>query len=280
MICRTRRSACAPITASTRSERLVPSVARPLLLLVAALLACVASSANSETLDPEVGRMLERTLADAENLRKQLPSLEYDAKMRVQEWDGRGRLRGTVKAHAIVRPGDPRPMTFVSREVQGKVRLPDDKGDKNDEDEKEVTLQEFAREHQLAERFEFTVTGTEEVAGERARRVSFRPKPNFPAKNTADRFLNTINGTAWVSDETNKLVKFELKLMKPFQLFWIFAVLKDLSIQYELISPGDILGHGKIAVLFALNTPVYSIRQSHEVDVDNFRRRQAVASLP
>ena len=248
------------------------------LLLLAPLL--LSSVARAEPPDPEVARMLERALVDAEKFRKQLKTAEYDAKMRVQEWDGRGRLRGTAKAQAIVRPGDPRPMIFVSREVQGKVRLPDDKPEKSEEDEKEITLQEFARMHQIAERFEFTVTGADEVAGERARRVSFRPKQNFPAKNTADRFLNTINGTAWVSEGENKLVKFDLKLLQPFQLFWIFAVLKDLSIQYELITPGDILGHAKIKVLFALNTPVYSIKQLHDVDIDNFRRRDAVAALP
>jgi hypothetical protein len=245
---------------------------------LALLLSC--ASARAEPPEPEIARMLERALADAENFRKQLKTSEYDARMRVQEWDGRGRLRGTAKAQAIVRPGDPRPMIFVSREVQGKVRLPDDKPEKSDDDEKEISLQEFAREHQIAERFEFSVTGSDEVAGERARRVSFRPKPKQPVKNTADRFLNTISGTAWVSEGENKLVKFELKLLQPFQLFWIFAVLKDLSIYYELITPGDILGHAKIKVLFALNTPVYSIRQLHEVDIDNFRRRQAVASTP
>ncbi|MEJ7703247.1 MAG: hypothetical protein WKF47_06150 [Geodermatophilaceae bacterium] len=50
-------------------------------------------------------------------------------------------------------------------------------------------------------------------------------------------------------------------------------MLKDLSIQYELISRGEILGHAKLKVLFALTTPVYSIRQLHDVDIDHFRRR-------
>jgi hypothetical protein len=275
MIFRTKRSGCAQRIASTRSRRSGRLLLLALPLGAALLLACVA---RAEPPDPEVARMLERALANAETFRKQLKSSEYDAKMRVQEWDARGRLRGTALAQAIIRPGDARPMIFVSREVQGKVRLPDDKPDKSDEDEKEVTLQEFAREHQIAERFEFTVTGSEEIAGERARRVSFRPKPKQPVKNTADRFLNTISGTAWVSEGENKLVKFDLKLMHPFQLFWIFAVLKDLSIEYELITPGEILGHAKIKVLYALTTPVYSIKQLHDVDIANFRRRNAVAA--
>ena len=48
-------------------------------------------------LEPEIARMLERALADAEQVRQQLRTSEYDATMRVQEWDGRGRLRGTAK---------------------------------------------------------------------------------------------------------------------------------------------------------------------------------------
>src|SRR3712207_3737371 len=70
-------------------------------LFTAVLAFCV--SAHAAPPDPEVARMLERALANAENFRKQLQTSEYDAKIRVQEWDGRGRLRGTVKAHAIVR---------------------------------------------------------------------------------------------------------------------------------------------------------------------------------
>lgn len=293
MICKIRRSGCAPTIASTRSDcsgrpvggetrarhsppRRAPhsEAATGLLLLV---LITITTVARAGAPDPEVGRMLERALQEAENFRKRLPTLEYDATMRVQEWNGRGRLRGTAKAVAIMRPGDARPITFLSREVEGKVRLPDDKESKKEDDEKDVTLQQFAAEHRIAERFEFTMTGAEEVAGERARRVEFQPRANQPEKNTADRFLDAISGAAWVSESTNRLVKFEMRLTRPFQLFWIFAVLKDLSIQYELLTPDDILGHAKLKVLFALTTPVYSIRQLHDVDMDHFRRRNAVA---
>ena len=246
------------------------------IILFLALFARIA--AQAETADPEIGRMLERALADAENFRKQLRTIQYEARMHVQEWDGRGRWRGTADGVAIVRPGDPKPMMFVSREVHGKVRLPENSDDSKDKDEKEVTLQEFAREHRIAERFAFEVTGSEEVAGERARRVSFNPKPNQPEKNTADRFLDTISGTAWVTEGGNKLVKFEMQLARPFQLFWIFAVLKELTIRYELLEPGDILGHAKLQVAFALRTPIYSIRQLHDVEMDKFRRREAVAA--
>ena len=136
--------------------------------------------ARAETLDPEVGRMLERALADAENLRKQLPTLEYDAKMRVQEWDARGRLRGTAKATAIMRPGDPKPMTFISREMEGKVRLPEESSSsEDDDDEDRTTLPEFSAKHQMPERFDFQIVGTDTVAGQRGetRHVQAKGEP-------------------------------------------------------------------------------------------------------
>ena len=241
----------------------------------------VAPAVVSQSNPPAVGQMLESALQDAEKFRKQVASSEYDATMFIQEWDGRGRLRGTAKATALMRPGDAHPVTFLSREIHGKVRLPDEKN-RAKEDEKDATLQDFSREHNIPERFEWSVGATEEISGEPARRVQFTPREHQPEKNTADRFLDSISGTAWVTEEKNRLVKFEMRLTRPFQLFWIFAVLKEFSLEYELISPGEILGHAKLKVLFALTTPVYSIRQQHDIDMDHFRPRKTTlaANLP
>jgi hypothetical protein len=235
------------------------------------------SVSGQNTLDPQVGQLMERALQDAENLRIQLQASEYEAKMFVQEWDGRGRLRGTAKATAIMRPGDAHPMTFVWREVQGKVRLPraDDR-DKDDDDK--TTLLDFAREHKISERYDFTVEGKEQVAGDTAVRIKFSPTKRQPEKNRADRFLDTITGTAWVSEAKNRLVKLEMRLVQPFQLFWVLAVLKECTIQYELLEPGEILGRAKLKIVFAVTTPIYSIRQQHDVELDHFHRRTPIVT--
>ncbi|CAN5662376.1 hypothetical protein BH20VER1_BH20VER1_15900 [soil metagenome] len=245
-----------------------------LLLLLALVPETRSQRAPPAEVDPEVARLLERALHHAETLRKQFRTIEYDAEMRVQEWDAHGTLRGRAKATAVMRPGAEQPMTFVSREIDGKVRLPEpEKRRKRKRAEKEKTLLEFAEERQIAERFAFTVVGTETVAGQRASRVAFHPRPIGRRKDTTDRFLETISGTAWVSATTEKLVKFELRLDQPLQLFWIFAVLRELEIRYELLVPGEVLGRSKLQVKFALHTPVTSLRQQHDVQLDNFRRR-------
>jgi hypothetical protein len=169
-------------------------------------------------------------------------------------------------------------MTFVSREVQGKVRLPSEKDNASEDEDDKTTLQDFAREHKISERFDFALEGREQVAGGSAVRIRFSPNRSQRVKNTADRFLDTIAGTAWVSEEKNRLVKFEMNLVEPFRLFWILAVLKECTIQYELLEPGAILGRAKLKVIFAVITPIYSIRQQHDVELDKFRPRNALVA--
>jgi hypothetical protein len=66
--------------------------------------------------------------------------------------------------------------------------------------------------------------------------------------------------------------------VQPFRLFWILAVLKECTIEYELLEPGPILGHAKLKVIYALNTPIYSIRQQHDVDLNRFRPRNTLVA--
>jgi hypothetical protein len=243
-----------------------------------AVLFATPSFAPGQNLSPEIAQMMERALQDAEHFRLEVRKSEYEAKMFVQEWDGRGRLRGAANAIAIMRPGDRHSVTFVSRQVQGTVRLPSEKDRPKEKEDDKTTLQDFAQEHKISERFDFAVEGKEDIAGESAVRIQFTPTKRIPQKNKADRFLDTITGSAWVSENQNRLVKFEMRLVQPFQLFWILAVLKECTIQYELLEPGEILGHAKLKITYAVTTPVYSIRQQHDVDIDHFRRREPLVA--
>jgi hypothetical protein len=38
------------------------------------------------------------------------------------------------------------------------------------------------------------------------------------------------------------------------------------------------LGHAKLKVVFAVTTPIYSIRQQHDVDLDKFRPRSTLVA--
>lgn len=225
----------------------------------------------ADPMDPTTGHMLERALGQLEDLRKQLPTLQYDAAVQVKEWDGKGRERGTAKATMTVRPGQPHSITYLSREVHGKVKLPDENEKSKDDDKDQTTLQQFAEQHRINDRFDFKISVDPENA---ARRIEFTPKPNQPEKNTADRFLDSIAGKATISEDKNRVTKFEMHILHPFQLFWIIAVLKEFSIEYELLEPKEFLGHAKVKVVFCMSTPIYTMRQQHDVEMDNFRRRE------
>jgi hypothetical protein len=250
---------------------------RTIFLALSGALCLTTSRTPAQNAPPAIAQMLERALADGEEFRRQLPNLEYDLTVRVKEFDKAGAVRGTGKAAMIVRPGAPKPITYISRERQGKVRLPNDESKAKDEaDGEDETVPEFATKHQVRQRFDFALEGREPVAGENAYRVSFAPKPDQPEKNSADRFLDAIAGQGWVSEEKNRLVKFEMHLQHPFELFWVLAVLKEFSFRYELIEPGQILGHARIVFRFNLTTPIWSLRQEHEMELDHFRPRTSI----
>lgn len=228
--------------------------------------------AGAAELDERSARMLDAALQQLETFRKESHRLEYDATIQVNEWDGRGRLRGNARAQMVVRPGAPRPINYISREVHGKVRLPDDKEESKDDGKEDPPLQQFARDHRIEQRFDFNASSDTTRIGP-ARQIQFTAKPNQPEKDTADRFLNSIAGSAWIAEGSNRLAKFQMKLQHPFQLLWIFAVLKELSIDYELLEPQQYLGHARINVRFCFATPVYTIRQEHQAELSNFRPR-------
>jgi hypothetical protein len=254
---------------------------RRVFLALAGALCLTTLTAPAQNPPPAIAQMLNRALADGEEFRKQLPKLEYDLVVRVTEFDRNGAVRGMGKATMIVRPGDAKPITFTSREKYGKVRLPNDGPPSKDEDEeKDETVQQFAAKHQIGQRFDFALEGQEAVAGENAWRVSFSPKPDQPEKNSADRFLDAIAGRAWVTEEKNRLVRFEMQLQHPFELFWVLAVLKDFSFRYELFEPGEILGRARIVFRFNLVTPIWSLQQEHEMELNHFRRRTTVGKAP
>ncbi len=244
-----------------------------LLLALGSFLCLTTSQLRAQEPLPDPAQLLQQALAAGEAFRKQLPGLEYDAAVRVDEFDQSGALRGTGKATMLVRPGADPEVTYLSREKQGQVRLPDDKPSQHEEDKEETTVPEFAAKHQVAERYKFTVEGRDSIAGEPSYRVAFSPKPDQPAKNSVDRFLEAVAGHAWVTEKESRLVKFEMRLQHPHELFWLLAVLKEFSFRYELLEPGEILGRAQIRFRFYLSTPIWSLRQEHVLVLDHFRPR-------
>lgn len=219
--------------------------------------------------------MVDRALQQLQEFRDAAPTLEYDAKVHVTEWNGRGNVRGTADATMTVRPGDAHQITYLSREVHGRVKLPEANGNSKEKENDRTTLQEFAAQHRIKERFDFDVASEPaQIAAGAARKIGFAPRANQPEKNAADRFLDSIGGSAWITETKNRFGKFEMHLRRPFQILWIFAVLKELSIEYELLEPDEFLGRSRLKVTFSLATPIYTLRQEHDAVLDHFRKRE------
>lgn len=246
---------------------------------IVAVLSIIARQSLAGELDSSTARMIDRALEQVQEFRDRAPTLEYDAKVHVTEWNGKGSVRGTADATMMVRPGDAHQITYLSREVHGRVKLPDANDDSKQDEKEKTTLQDFAREHRIKERFDFNVAAEpEQIAAGTARKIEFAPRAHQAEKNAADRFLDAIEGSAWITEQKERFGKFELRLRRPFQIFWIFAVLKELSITYESLEPDEFLGHSRLKVSFWLATPIYTLRQEHDAELDHFRKRDSTVA--
>lgn len=73
---------------------------------------------------------------------------------------------------------------------------------------------DFSLTRELLERFEFTLAGREQLAGRTACRLDFRPRSDsLPVKKMADRFVNRIAGTVWISETDGALIRARLHLL-------------------------------------------------------------------
>lgn len=162
---------------------------------IAAALSFAASSALGAELDARTEQMIERALQQVQEFRDRAPALQYDAKVHVTEWNGKGEVRGTADARMTVRPGDAHQITYLSREVHGRVKLPEANNDSKQDESDKTTIEDFARQHRINERFDFNVAPEpEEIAAGAARKIDFTPRARQPEK--AQRIVFSIPSRA------------------------------------------------------------------------------------
>lgn len=64
----------------------------------------------------------------------------------------------------------------------------------------------------LVARFEFTVTGREEIAGRPVLVLVFRPRPGpLPSERLADRVINLLHGTVWVDEAEAEVARADVR---------------------------------------------------------------------
>src|SRR3954465_7031066 len=207
------------------------SVAACLALLVLPL------SAIAEEKELTALEIFDRTLSAFDNQRVALRDSQYYQTLTTHQFDGSGAVTARGTWQSIVRPGDPRPLEYVAERMEGKLSFfksesssssvtspaPSAKSKPKDETEEKNQSEsavEAVRKYNLRDRYNWKRLPDATVTGETAYVISFEPKPNQTARSREERFFSLLAGKLWVSRSDFIILKMEVALQSPSQLFW------------------------------------------------------------
>jgi len=271
---------------------------RYLAALVSLLLFPWSVIAQEKELNPL--EVFDRTLAAFDNQRVALRDYQYYQTLTTHQLDSSGSVTARGAWQSIVRPGDPRPLEYVGERVDGKLSFfksesssasassassPSSKSkapEKTEEKNQSETAVEAVHKYNLRDRYNWKRLPDETVTGESAYVISFQPKPNQVARTREERFFSLLAGKLWIAKNDFIILKMDVALQSPCQLFWIFAQVTTLKFTYILEpSRGPRLFRlSKATAKTLVSFPFYNIRQKHWLTIDKYEPRTARGTAP
>jgi hypothetical protein len=228
-------------------------------------------------------------LAQFENSRIALRKWQYYQTLTTHQLDGDGKVVAKGTWRSIVRPGDPRPLEYIAKSMEGKLSFfeegaeepevakttpgaskPPNKSEKNQAE----SAVEAVRKYNLRDRYLWKRLPDEDAAGESAYVIAFEPKQN--TRSREERFFGLLAGKLWVSRSDFTVLKAEASLQSPCQLFWIIARVTAFQLTYELEPArggNRLLRPSRATAKTVVSFPFYSVRQRHWQTVDKYEPR-------
>jgi hypothetical protein len=251
-----------------------------------------------EEKEPGPLEIFDRTLAAFDNQRVALRDWQYYQTLTTHQFDGSGAVTARGTWQSIVRPGDPRPLEYVAERMEGKLSFfksesasssatssPSPKSKARDETEEKNQSEsavEAVRKYNLRERYNWKRLPDETVTGENAYVISFEPKPRQNVRSREERFFSLLAGKLWVSRNDFVVLKMEVALQSPCQLFWILARVTTFQFTYTLEpSRGPRLFRlSKATAKTVVSFPFYAVRQKHWLTIDKYEPRTPRGTAP
>jgi hypothetical protein len=235
--------------------------------------------------------IFDSALAQFENSRVALRKWQYYQTLTTHQVDGDGKVVAKGTWHSIVRPGDPRPLEYMSESMEGKLSffkagaeepaapktsgapLPKVEPEKNQAE----SAVEAVKKYNLRDRYVWRRLPDATAAGEEdAYVIAFEPKPKQNTKSREERFFGLLAGKLWISRSDFTVLKAEASLQSPCQLFWIIARVTTFQLTYE-VEPARagnrLLRLTKASAKTVVTFPFYSVRQKHWQTVDKYEPR-------
>jgi hypothetical protein len=267
-----------------------------------ALLLVFRLTAIGQEKDPTALQIFDRALAAFDAQRAALRDSQYHQTLITHQQDSSGKTvaRGVWKS--IVRPGDPRPLEYTGERMEGQLSFfksessssssapsssasPAPKAKTRDEPEEKnqsESAAEAIRKYTLRDRYNWKRLPDETISGENAYVIAFEPKPRQNVRSREERFFSLLAGKLWVSPDDFIILKMEVALQSPCQLFWILAQVTTFQFTYVLEpSRGPRLFRlSRATAKTVVSFPFYAIRQKHWLTIDKYEPRTARGVAP
>lgn len=245
--------------------------------------------------------IFDRALAAFDNQRAVLREYQYYQTLTTHQFDAAGKVTARGTWQSIVRPGDPRPLEYIAERMEGKLSFfksesasasspsssatvsPKSKPrDEAEEKNQSESAAEAVRKYNLRERYNWKRLPDENVTGEAACVIAFEPKGRQNPRSREERFFSLLAGKLWVSRNDFIILKMDVALQSPSQLFWILARVTTFQFTYVLEpSRGPRLFRlSKATAKTVVSFPFVAIRQKHWLTIDKYEPRTARGVTP
>lgn len=270
----------------SRSRRLGPSI-----IFLAAVLFSGPAEAQTEK-NPSGLQIFDAAIAKFEADRTALRQWQYHQTLTTQQFDRSGNIVARGTWHSIVRPGDPGPLEYTGKSVEGHLSFFDSGAEQQQTGaaksqasassglKKEKNQTEWAiaavRRYRLRERYDWKRMPDAMAAGEEAYVVAFTPKPNQNMTNREERFFNLLSGRMWISKRDFTVLRAEGALQSPCSLFWVIARVTEFRFTYrveQVYGTNRLLRLTHATATTVVSFPFYKVRQKHWLTVDKYEPR-------
>jgi len=261
-----------------------------------ALLFVFRLTAFGQEKEPTALQIFDRALAAFDGQRAALRDSQYHQTLITYQLDGSGKTTARGVWKSIVRPGDPRPLEYTGERMEGQLSFfksesassssssssssatPAPKTKSRDEPEEKnqsESAAEAIRKYNLRDRYNWKRLPDETLSGENAYVIAFEPKPHQNVRSREERFFSLLAGKLWVSPDDFIILKMEVALQSPCQLFWIIAQVTTFQFTYVLEpSRGPRLFRlSRATAKTVVSFPFYAVRQKHWLTIDKYEPR-------
>ncbi|MFL6516159.1 MAG: hypothetical protein ACJ8M1_14160 [Chthoniobacterales bacterium] len=245
---------------------------------------------------PSALGIFDAALAKFEADRVALRKWQYHQTLTTHQLDSTGKVTAKGTWHSIVRPGDPGPLEYTGKKVEGKISFFESSSEETHATAGEKTSATpkpkpsstakpmnqaestvaAVRKYNLRNRYNWKRLPDGTAAGEEAYVIAFTPQPNQNTSTREERFFGLLAGRLWVSKRDFTILKAEGALQSPCSLFWVIARVTTFRFAYELAparADNRLLRLSRATAKTVVSFPFYKVRQEHWQTVDKYEPR-------